>query len=375
MAEGILVGGVGVIRKSSDYGATWSTPYSGALTINSMCWAGNGVVYAQAGSNILKSINYGDFWSDLGVKTIGSSIKYLGNNSLITIASGGTTVYKSIDGGVNWTSVDLTIILNISGYSNLIYSCSEGFVDGEAFLSAMTFGGFVSASSAYIFRTTNYGGTWTQQTGAPGYGTGAMTHLKKTGDGYLHGIFPVKPDGMLNYRYLYRSVYKNSTQTWTTSSVTGVAITVGPMACGAGINKAVEAHFGSPVKYSRASTPYTSWTDYSSNWYSEYEHVGSYLFGIRTTGAIERSANDGDSWTEVYASGTTHNSLLRIPPTADFTGTPVSGDANLSVQFTDTSVGAINWLWDFGDGGTSTLQNPLHTYTVAGSYTVVLYIS
>ncbi len=50
-----------------------------------------------------------------------------------------------------------------------------------------------------------------------------------------------------------------------------------------------------------------------------------------------------------------------------------------SVYFTDYSgVGAgttiTSWFWDFGDGNTSTLQNPSHTYAAAGSYNVCLYI-
>ncbi|MBK8807762.1 MAG: PKD domain-containing protein [Bacteroidales bacterium] len=45
------------------------------------------------------------------------------------------------------------------------------------------------------------------------------------------------------------------------------------------------------------------------------------------------------------------------------------------VQFTDTSTGAVEiWLWDFGDGGTSSEQNPLHTYIESGIYTVTLQV-
>lgn len=63
-------------------------------------------------------------------------------------------------------------------------------------------------------------------------------------------------------------------------------------------------------------------------------------------------------------------------PTAAFTATPTSGTAPLAVQFTDTSTGSpTSRSWTFGDGGTSTLQHPSHTYTAAGTYTVVLNIS
>jgi PKD repeat protein len=60
------------------------------------------------------------------------------------------------------------------------------------------------------------------------------------------------------------------------------------------------------------------------------------------------------------------------PPTAGFTGTPTSGMAPLTVNFTDQSTGATSWSWNFGDTGTSTQQNPSHTYTAPGTYTVSL---
>jgi PKD repeat protein len=64
------------------------------------------------------------------------------------------------------------------------------------------------------------------------------------------------------------------------------------------------------------------------------------------------------------------------PPTADFSGTPTSGTAPLTVSFTDLSTGnPTSWSWDFGDGGSSTAQNPNYTYDNAGTYTVTLTVS
>lgn len=61
-------------------------------------------------------------------------------------------------------------------------------------------------------------------------------------------------------------------------------------------------------------------------------------------------------------------------PVAAFTGAPTSGIAPLTVQFTDQTDGAESWTWSFGDGKTSTLQNPTHTYTVPGTYPVSLNV-
>lgn len=63
------------------------------------------------------------------------------------------------------------------------------------------------------------------------------------------------------------------------------------------------------------------------------------------------------------------------PPDAEFSGTPTSGAATLSVDFTDESVGdPTSWFWDFGDGFYSLEQNPTHDYTRSGVYTVSLTI-
>jgi PGF-pre-PGF domain-containing protein len=61
---------------------------------------------------------------------------------------------------------------------------------------------------------------------------------------------------------------------------------------------------------------------------------------------------------------------------AGFTGTPASGTAPLTVQFTDQSTGSpTSWNWSFGDGSYSTARNPPHTYSVNGTYTVSLNVT
>ncbi|WP_440956043.1 PKD domain-containing protein [Methanosarcina sp. Mfa9] len=59
------------------------------------------------------------------------------------------------------------------------------------------------------------------------------------------------------------------------------------------------------------------------------------------------------------------------PPVADFIYNVTRGNP-LSVQFTDLSKNAKGWNWDFGDEANSTQQNPTHTYSTLGIYTVAL---
>lgn len=58
-------------------------------------------------------------------------------------------------------------------------------------------------------------------------------------------------------------------------------------------------------------------------------------------------------------------------PTVDFSSPDtISCKAPFTVQFQDKSKGAVSWSWDFGDGTSSTDQNPVKTYTKEGIYTV-----
>ncbi|WP_300037198.1 PKD domain-containing protein [Methanospirillum sp.] len=60
---------------------------------------------------------------------------------------------------------------------------------------------------------------------------------------------------------------------------------------------------------------------------------------------------------------------------SNFIADRVQGDAPFTVRFYDTSYGnPESWNWDFGDGNSSSEQNPVHTYLIPGSYDVALKI-
>ena len=61
---------------------------------------------------------------------------------------------------------------------------------------------------------------------------------------------------------------------------------------------------------------------------------------------------------------------------ADFKVSKRSGTTPLQIQFTDLSTGEPTaWEWDFGDGYTDSVQNPIHVYSTPGSYTISLSIN
>ncbi len=103
---------------------------------------------------------------------------------------------------------------------------------------------------------------------------------------------------------------------------------------------------------------------------SAYASDGSIIVGI-----VRTNAATGAFVNEVALEELTLTAES-VPPVADFTASPTSGYAPLTVQFTDRSSGAItDRVWNFGDGGTDTVPNPVHTYNATGVYTVSLTVS
>ena len=99
----------------------------------------------------------------------------------------------------------------------------------------------------------------------------------------------------------------------------------------------------------------------------------SVSFGPLATGAFTSSvvftSNGGVSTNTLTGSAA-------VAPTAAFSGTPTNGNAPLQVNFTDASSGTVTGRsWVFGDGGTSTLASPSHSYTNAGTFPVSLTVS
>ncbi len=143
----------------------------------------------------------------------------------------------------------------------------------------------------------------------------------------------------------------------------------------------VAAFSGSPtsgevpltVNFTDLSTGATSWswdfgdtkTSTAQNPSHTYTSAGTYTVALTATNSC---GNDTETKIDYIT-------VTCTPPVASFSGSPTSGVAPLTVNFTDASTGATSWSWDFGDDGTSTAQNPSHIYTDTGTYTVTLTVT
>jgi PKD repeat protein len=97
-----------------------------------------------------------------------------------------------------------------------------------------------------------------------------------------------------------------------------------------------------------------------------YANVGNYDVSLTLTNAFGNDTETKVDYIKVAAVAG-----------AEFSGTPTSGTAPLTVAFTDASTGTIDsWSWDFGDGTPAgSAQSPSHQYVTAGSYDVSLTVT
>lgn len=127
---------------------------------------------------------------------------------------------------------------------------------------------------------------------------------------------------------------------------------------------------------SSGNSPITAWlwdfgdgnTGNTQNPSHTYTSAGNYNVTLRVTTASG------------CAKTLTKNNFIQTSNgvTARFTNTlPTGCSVPVTISFTNTSsgTGTLSYLWNFGDGGTSTLLNPSHTYNTTGSFSVTLVVT
>ena len=87
---------------------------------------------------------------------------------------------------------------------------------------------------------------------------------------------------------------------------------------------------------------------------------------------VSLTVTDDDGASNTYTDTISVDQL--IDPIADFTSSCTELDCVFTDASSDTDGTIVGWSWDLGDGITSTLQNPIHTYTAEGDFTVSLMV-
>lgn len=102
----------------------------------------------------------------------------------------------------------------------------------------------------------------------------------------------------------------------------------------------------------------------------QYDTLGTYTVSLTITSGPLSDTETKTNYISV---------VPPTPPTANFTASTTLPSGNNPVQFTDLSLPGTSpitdWYWEFGDGGTSTAQNPIHSYATVAAFSVYLKVT
>ncbi len=282
-------------------GGAWVTPYVQDLNNSNTLYIG----YAD----VWKSTNQGDNWTQISPWG-GSNLRSLAvapsNSSYIYAATYGT-IYGTSDGGSTWSNITGSLPI---GSSNITYISVKDDDPNTLWVSMSEF------NNNCVFESIDGGSTWTDiSVGLPTLPTNCVIQNRQN---------------------------TSLVELYAATDV-GVYVKIG-----------------------------------TANWIPFYDDMPNvvvteldiYYDDVTTSNSLIRAAT--------YGRGLWESDLYTAysPPTADFDGTPPTGDAPLLVAFSDLSIDSVNiWQWDFGDSGTSTDQNPSHEYTNPGDYSVTLIVT
>jgi len=124
------------------------------------------------------------------------------------------------------------------------------------------------------------------------------------------------------------------------------------------------------VRSSGDKASWSSWEQAANGVGLSQTPVGRYL---QIEAALQRNSDESPPRLEEL---TVVPAAALAPPVATFDWVPSEPAEGHKVQFEDTSSGGpTSWWWDFGDSGSSGLQNPSHEFAAAGGYNITLTVS
>ena len=184
-------------------------------------------------------------------------------------------------------------------------------------------------------------------------------------------------------QYFWRVRYKNDTGGWSPYSA-GTYFDTMPLACSFTADKTIGIDslfctFNATAYGTNTVNLYYRW-DFDNNGTIDAEGIGeSSPFNFYNSyGTYSVRLTVSNAIGEVAESLRRNYITVLGDVEAEFSATPVSGEAALEVQFTDISENAPQyWLWDFDNNGVtdSTNQHPEYTYMSTGQFTVALIVS
>jgi photosystem II stability/assembly factor-like uncharacterized protein len=362
--KGFAVGYGGEILKSSNGGMNWlqqASPSTKDLNDIHIINTGLGFICGDSGI-VLKTENAGQTWTEIQTPTFNMLESIWCVNDEIIIAAGNFgTVLRSTDRGNSWSKIftgitnnlrdicfvnsDSGVIVGYGGYllrtTNSGENWSAGYIS-TYFLSAVTFLNSttgLAVSGTNIFKTYNFGGSWTTVNSGYDYSLNDVTYLDST------TAIAVGSNSMDNGTFIFRST--NSGNNWTNvgnSSTSTFLYSV------CKVDNNVLSITGSRV-FMRSTNRGASWTTVSSRITGESLSSVDFSDPLRGTivgyNSILRTTNGGNNWVPQTISGGINTYLNCVDFVNANTGTIVGSTPYIY----RTTNGGSNWIPQFHDNG------------------------
>lgn len=381
-----------------DTNTVWATAYDGANTSN----------YIQ---EFTKTTNGGTTWTPYVISGYtGYGLSMIcgvdGNNAWIpafNATSGGGVILRTSNGGTTWNAQTTATFTAPNGFPNVVHfwDANNGFCmgdpnDGYFEIYTTTDGGttwnrvpsgniptpasgeygvtgfysvigstiWFSTNKSHIFKSTDYGYTWTSTTTPATSGVQFSVKFRSLNDGIIrmtespYTAYVTHDGGTTwnpitffgNWYYNDYCYVPGTTSTWVSVGADATTPFMG-------------------ISYSTDDG--VNWTDFTSMDTTQHLAVAFADYKTGWSGTFNNYGNDGifKYYGSTFAEDTCSSFSAAFSQSADtvyLATSPV-------VDFTDASApAATSWAWDFGDGGSATTQNPSHTFASTGTYTIQL---
>jgi PGF-pre-PGF domain-containing protein len=264
--------------------------------------------------------------------------------------------WRSTDSGATWNEVNSS-----SGWSARNTHQSAVLYDGSIVLTGGSLGSGNHLNDTW--RSTDNGSTWTELNSSSGWSQRRSHSMLVLPDSSI--VLMGGTDDTTNLNDIWRSTDNGSTWTLINASAdwpersyhSNVVLPDGSMVLMGG-------YYDASTRYNDTWRLFTAGST-EQNAIHTYTDAGTYQVSLQ-------AYNPGGYDNVIRAAYVT----TAVAPVANFSSNVTSGNVPFFVNFTDSSTNSpTSWFWDFGDGTNSTLQNPTHEYSSAGTYNVSLNAS
>ncbi len=373
--------GAGFVIKTVDGGASWTQISSGTgESLNDMDIFGDGNLIAVGENGTILTSTGTMPWTlhqPFSTSHV-QAVQVIGPQEVVAVDEN-AHVYSSADGGATWTAAVATPV-GLEAEDLHFTTLLDGWVTGFGF------------NGAAVFHTTDGGTTWTSVPGfsgayvavdfegQSGWAANVSGRFYRSTDGgatWTQGDLPGSPLQIQDMDFFDPSIgYAVGWWGYAVRSDDGGA-TWQVLPTPNGSDQLTDIYLLGPNELwvsTNAGVAYYSATG-GQNW--AVMEIGSTGFGNFSAIA---ATPEGDAWTAGFQGSIEH---FAGPPPPPLNQPPVASyhflTTGLAVAFTDTSIDPdgtiISWLWDFGDGMTSTEQDPTHVFQGAGTFHVRLTVT